>query len=299
LTERQLGGAAQPAPLTARSELALADGHCRRLLRGHYENFWVSSPAIPATLRPHFARLYAYCRTVDDLGDEADPAGLDPATRLGLWREDLDRCVRGRRPQHPVLLALADTIRTFELPAEPFYDLLEANLQDQRVHRYDSWPSLRGYCRLSAAPVGRVVLRLFGVRDPGLDVLSDDVCIGLQLANFAQDVTVDAGKGRTYLLQAELAELGLAGAVRAMCERAGALLESGRALEAALPFRPRLQVALYRLGGEAILRAIRRARYRTDRLRPTVSNLDKLLLAPLALAQVTRARAPEVTVDGA
>jgi squalene synthase HpnC len=268
-------------------ELERADRWCRELLRGHYENFLVASPVLPRELRPHFARLYAYCRTVDDLGDES---GDDAVGRLRIWEEDLDRCFAGARPVHPVLIALADTVQRFELPREPFRDLVAANLQDQHVTQYRTWPELHDYCRRSAAPVGRVVLRLFGVRDDSADLLSDDVCIGLQLANFAQDVRVDRAKGRTYLLQGEVGELGTAGAVRAMCERAGALLRSGRELEPMLAPRPRAQVMLYRLGGEAILDAIRRARYHTEEQRPEVSPATKARLVVSALLQLGRAR---------
>src|SRR5207247_1322016 len=140
----------------------------------------------------------------------------------------------------------------------PFLDLIEANVQDQLVSTYDTWDELRQYCLLSAAPVGRVVLRVFGVRDLHAEKRSDDVCIGLQLANFAQDVAVDRAKGRIYLPQADLRTHGLHGAVRATCERAERLLASGRELEEMVPRRLRIQLALYRLGGIAILAAIRR-----------------------------------------
>ena len=109
-------------------------------------------------------------------------------------------------------------------------DLIEANLQDQTTHEYEDWPALLGYCRLSAAPVGRIVLELFRVDDARAQALSDDVCIGLQLANFAQDVSNDSARGRTYLLQADLRR-GEISAVASMCERARALLKSGLELE--------------------------------------------------------------------
>ena len=158
------------------------------------------------------------------------------------------------------------------------------------IRQYRTWPELHDYCRHSAAPVGRVVLRLFGIRDDSADLLSDDVCVGLQLANFAQDVSVDAARGRTYLLQGEIGELGMAGALRAMCERAAALLRSGRELEASLAPRPCAQVALYRMGGEAILDAIGRARYRTDERRPEVSHATKARLLLSAFLHMGRAR---------
>jgi squalene synthase HpnC len=268
-------------------ELARADRWCRGLLRGHYENFLVASPFLPRELKPHFARLYAYCRTVDDLGDESEG---DAVARLRLWAEDLGLGFAQKQPVHPVLVALADTVRRFDLPPEPFRDLIGANLQDQYVHQYRTWPELHDYCQQSAAPVGRLVLRLFGVRDDTADLLSDDVCIGLQLANFVQDVGVDAKKGRTYLLQGEIGELGVAGATRAMSDRAAALLRSGRELEPMLAPRARAQVALYWLGGEAILDAVRRTGYRTDQRRPVVSLAVKARLLLTAFVQMGRAR---------
>jgi squalene synthase HpnC len=264
-----------------------ADDYCRRLLRGHYENFWVSSPMVPAGLRPDMARLYAYCRTVDDLGDESRD-GADAEERLRLWRQDVRRMFAGSTPVHPVLIALAETVRRHELDAEPFFDLVDANLQDQRVHTYPGWAELRAYCRLSAAPVGRVVLALFGLEGSRLVALSDDVCIGLQLANFAQDVSVDATKGRTYLLQREVADLGVPGAVQAMCDRAAGLLRSGHELEAAASGRRRVQLAMYRMGGEAILEAVARAGYRTDEVRPAVPMAVKVRLLGGAMGGMFR-----------
>src|SRR5207247_2007173 len=127
---------------------------------------------------------------------------------------------------------------------QPFLDLIEANLQDQHISTYEDWAALRGYCLLSAAPVGRMVLQLFGIAGTRAVALSDDVCIGLQLANFAQDVRVDAQRGRTYLLQCDMRDGGEVAAVQAMCERARDLLRSGRELETLVPLRLRGQLAL-------------------------------------------------------
>jgi squalene synthase HpnC len=261
---------------------AAADASARRLLRRHYENFWVSSFLVPRSLQPHLARIYAFCRITDDLGDEGDG---DATAALQVWREDLLRCyAQPPLPHDPALRRLADTIAAFALGRELFLDLIEANLLDQRISRYENYEQLVGYCRLSAAPVGRMVLRLYRLREAQLDRWSDDVCIGLQLANFAQDVSLDQQKGRIYLVQSELDQLGVEGAVRSMCERAAALLRSGLELEAAVPYRLRVQLSLYRRGGEAILAAVKRIGYRTDRQRPRVSNLKKtgLLLAGMA-----------------
>lgn len=262
------------------SELQAADAYCRYLANRHYENFSVASLIVPAEARRHLARIYGFCRTTDDLGDES---GAEALARLGRWRAELEQCFAGAEPVHPVLIALRRTIDECHLPADPFLNLIQANVQDQSVSEYEDWDALRAYCDFSAAPVGRMVLGVFGVTDPRAVPLSDDVCIGLQLANFAQDVSWDRAKGRTYLLQSDLRAVGLAGAVRALCERAAVLLDSGRELEEMVPNRLRLQLRLYRLGGMAILDAIERAGYRTDLRRPRVSGLAKARIVSVAL----------------
>src|SRR5207248_6758088 len=174
--------------MKALTELQAADADCRYLAGSHDAIVSVASLRLPSALRLHLARIYASCRTTDDLGDESGPSALP---RLALWREQVLQCFDGGPdPVHPVLLALLRTVAAFDLSPRPFLDLIAANVQDQQVCTYDIWSELRHYCLLSAAPVGRVVLRVFGVRDPRAGTLSDDVCIGLQLANFAQDVAV-------------------------------------------------------------------------------------------------------------
>jgi phytoene/squalene synthetase len=136
-----------------------------------------------------------------------------------------------------------------------------------------------------------MVLGVFGLRDHRAMTLSDDVCIGLQLANFAQDVSVDRAKGRRYLVGADIHAEGVRGAIRLMCDRAEALLASGRELEDMAPIRLRIQLALYRLGGCAIVAAIRDLNYETDKTRPHISTAHKLRLVPLAVNEATRRNA--------
>lgn len=257
--------------------LASADAYCRALTKQHYENFVVASPLVRADIRRDLARVYAFCRTTDDLGDES--ISRDEAlSRLARWREELQGTFAGVTPTHPVLVALHETITYRSVPQQLFLDLIDANVQDQHVTSYQNWPQLEAYCKLSAAPVGRMVLAVFGVTDPRAPGLSDDVCIGLQLANHAQDVKRDAQIGRRYLLDDEVAALGTSGAVRALVERARRLLDSGRGLEAMVPFALSLQLRLYRKGGLAIARAIERLDYHTEVRRPTISTREKLAI---------------------
>ncbi len=233
-----------------------------------------------AATRRDLARIYAFCRTTDDLGDES-PDGSALA-RLERWQNEVEALFAGVPPVHPVLVALQQTVAGREIPAQPFLDLIAANVQDQRVARYATWEELVGYCRLSAAPVGRMVLRVFGVNGPEAEGLSDDVCIGLQLANHAQDVRRDAAIGRRYLVDSDVAASGAIGAAKAMVSRARTLLSSGESLERMVPRALRLQLALYRLGGLAICNAIEAIGYKTEDERPSVSATTKVSLVARA-----------------
>ena len=272
--------------MSVASEAAAADAYCQALAKGHYENFWVAAPFLSAGRRRHLARIYAYSRTTDDLGDESGDLALG---RLAAWRDAVEAMLAGAEPVHPVLAAMRRTVEQLSIPGSLLLDLIAANEQDQRVSAYESWDELRGYCMLSAAPVGRMVLRVFGAWSGRAERLSDDVCIGLQLANFAQDVSVDLAKGRCYLLQPEVRAQGVEGAVELTCERAARLLSSGLELEAMVPGLLRVQLALYRLGGEAILNAIRRSGYATETVRPVVGAPAKVRLLPGALARLRAA----------
>jgi squalene synthase HpnC len=258
-------------PLT----LAAADAYCRALTKGHYENFVVASGLVDAATRRDLSRIYAFCRTTDDLGDESASTN-EALVRLERWRDEVAATFAGVQPVHPALYALKETVEAKHLPEQPFLDLIEANVQDQRVTHYPSWPELEAYCFLSAAPVGRMVLRVFGISDPRAEALSDDVCIGLQLANHAQDVKHDAAIGRRYLLDEDVESQGIEGAVRSLVARARTLLDSGRTLEPMAPLALRMQLSLYRLGGMAICDAIERLDFRTDVTRPTVTGSAKV-----------------------
>ncbi len=254
-----------------------ADAYCRELATKHYENFSVASRLVPAAQRADLMRFYAFCRTTDDFGDES-PSREVALDRLRRWRVEVEAFFSGAQPEHPVLLALRETVRKYGLDAQPFLDLIAANVQDQIVTSYAAWPELQAYCMLSAAPVGRVVLKIFGMDDAVSRKLSDDVCIGLQLANHAQDVSRDAKIGRSYLLQEDINISGTRGAVRSLVERARSLLASGKTLEGMTRGALRLQLSLYRLGGLAICREIERIDFRTDVTRPSVSKSMKVAL---------------------
>ncbi|HEX9110367.1 MAG TPA: squalene/phytoene synthase family protein, partial [Terriglobales bacterium] len=101
---------------------AEAREYCRRLARSHYENFSVASWFLPERLCQHFFNVYAYCRISDDLGDELGNAAQS-LQLLDQWESELNACYEGS-PRHPVFVALAETVRRFEIPKHEFSDLL-------------------------------------------------------------------------------------------------------------------------------------------------------------------------------
>src|SRR5215831_12399444 len=189
-----------------------AYAYCERLARSHYENFPVGSILVPKRLRKHVYSVYAFARVADDFADEGYETGeLTEAQRLAAlddWERKLEDCYRGRA-DHPVFVALAETVKELRLPIQLFTGLLSAFKQDVVKRRYADFEEVLDYCSRSANPVGRLILLLFDYREEGLAELSDCVCTGLQLANFWQDVEVDIRKDRVYLPQNEMARFGV------------------------------------------------------------------------------------------
>jgi squalene synthase HpnC len=265
-----------------------AFAYCRNLSLKHYENFSVTNLWMPRHLHPHFCSIYAYCRWSDDLADEM--GSRTTATHmLAWWQSELDRCYQGRA-SHPVFIALRHTISQFALPKQPFDDLLSAFVQDQSVTRYATDRQLMDYCRRSADPVGRLVLHLANTVSPETVRLSDAICSGLQLANFCQDIAVDAGRDRIYwplarLHSASITESdllqGLHGphwneALHAWVDSARELLISGAPL---VQFGPRWfarSIQLFLRGGLTILDNIAAQSFDVWHHSITVSQTQKL-----------------------
>jgi squalene synthase HpnC len=264
--------------------------YCRRLARRHYENFTVASRLLPWRLRQHFFNIYAYCRWADDLADEAGDARRALAL-LDWWEQHLHACYRGQAV-HPVFIALDATIRKFDIPQDPFVDLLVAFRQDQRVRRYEDIGTLLNYCRYSANPVGRLVLYLGRCHTPERVRLADSICTGLQLANFCQDVAADFDRGRIYLPLADCRRFAYDEAMfaarqcnepfrrllSAEVDQAEGFLRRGLPLVPLMPPELQLDVALFVHGGLAIVEAIRRQNLDVWAARPKVSKAEKVRL---------------------
>jgi squalene synthase HpnC len=254
--------------------------------RARTENFPVASLLFPRALRRHLRAIYGFARLVDILGDEVSG---DRLAALDELEAELEACYDGE-PTWEVMRQLQPTIRACSLPREPFLRLIEANRMDQRVTDYESWADLKQYCVHSADPVGRLVLGVLGRGDDLEAVaLSDDVCTGLQLVNFLQDVPRDLVLGRVYLPAEDRRRFGVieldrpSPQLRRLLEfeagRARGLLASGEELGRLLGGgRVGRAVALFARGGLAALEALERADWDIFNGRPRPSR-TRLALA--------------------
>jgi len=298
IAEQKLEGApAEYAVPAVRPTLAEAQAWCRNLATTHYENFHVATWFLPKRVRPYFESIYAFSRVSDDLGDEV--ASTEIALRLlGEWREMLDECYEApERSLHPVYVALQQTIRETEVPKQLFEDLIDAFVMDQTHTNWESLAALEGYSKLSANPVGRLVLWVSGYRDEERARLSDKVCTALQLANFWQDVVEDWERGRRYLPADVMARFGVTDAevatkrftpgFRAMMqylvEYAGAMLAEGGRISGEVDRELAVTLKLFEGGGRAALDGIVAQGYDVLARRPSVGKVTKMRLLAWAL----------------
>ena len=271
------------------ADLQAAYQACEALAQSHYENFPVASRLLPARLRPHVAAIYAFARTADDFADEP---GREPRERLALL-EDWRRRLHDRASSSHEFLALHDTITRFDLPLQLFDDLLDAFTQDVQTTRYATWTEVLDYCRRSANPVGRLVLRLSGYRDDRLDRASDAVCTALQLTNFWQDLAIDWSRGRLYvpeetwrahhaapeMLSGGTLTPAWAAAMRDCGARTRALFAEGRPVADGVRGRLRYELRATWLGGTRILDRLERSGYDVFTARPALGVPDAIVIA--------------------
>jgi len=277
-----------PAALDRRYTLAEAEQYTRWLATHHYENFHVVTFLLPRKLHQDFYNVYSFCRWADDLGDEIDDTA-ESLRLLAWWRGEL-QSMYGGRATHPVFVALQGTAERHALPEALFDDLIRAFEQDQVTTRYRTWEDLFGYCRYSANPVGRLLLRLCGYADERRDQWSDATCTALQLANFWQDVTVDLQKDRVYLpLEVvdrhgySLGELeehrftpSFRDAMREAVDVAQGLFERGLPLVQSVNKRLAFDLGLFSRGGMRVLQKIRARDYNVLSGRPAISKWERL-----------------------
>jgi len=260
---------------------------CKQIARKHYENFPVGSVLIPRHLQPYVFAVYAFARTADDFADEPGYSDAERILYLNEWEELFIRSLESQT-RHPIMWAVAETIRAKDLPVQLFLDLLSAFRQDITIKRYATFSDVIDYCKRSADPIGRLLLLIFGYRDTKLFRYSDSICTGLQLTNFWQDVSVDIKKDRIYIPGEDMGSYGVTESdlfhgqitnevkalIRFEIDRTDALFTMGKPLLNALRGRFRYEIKCVLIGGRTILKKIRKNNYDVLTSRPKLSVWD-------------------------
>lgn len=289
---------------TSAGTLAAAYAACEQDASSHYENFPVASLLLPRRMRPHVAAVYAFARAADDFADEGSRSPAERHALLDGWIRRLHHAAATTEPGPPasagepsnapkIFVALGASIRAHDLPVSLFEDLVSAFRQDITTTRYASWDDLFDYCRRSANPVGRLVLRLAGYRDGALDAASDALCTALQLTNFWQDLAIDFRRGRVYLPDEERAIHGAREedlrndrttrewqhALAAATARTRSLFHLGRPVCDHVTGRLRYELRATWLGGTSILDQLERSGFDPLARRPKLGITDMPWLA--------------------
>jgi len=280
------------------SKLVVDDAYmqCEQVAKTHYENFTVASFFLPQNKRNHLFAIYAFCRLVDDLGDEYDGNRMEA---LQVCELELMKCYYGT-PTHPYMIALQNTINMFNIPKEPFLKLIEANRMDQTNRRYTCYENLELYCQHSANPVGHIVLHVFGYHDEERLRLSDYTCTALQLTNFWQDVSKDFKMDRIYIPLKDMYHFGYSEKDLAQgisndnfrnlmafeVQRTRVMFQKGIKLLDTLDKNLKLDVALFNVGAMRILDAIEHQKYDVLTHRPTLTKTTKVWLSIITMLKL-------------
>lgn len=270
--------------------------YCEEIARAHYENFPVASFLLPTEKRNYIYSVYAFARAADDFADEEGILGGTPK-RLALldeWNDKLRECYKDKA-YDPIFIALSKTVRDNYIPIETLESLLNAFRQDVVKNRYETFDEVISYCRNSANPVGRLVLMIFGVKDPEFFEYSDFICTALQLTNFWQDVSVDLTKNRVYIPAEDIINYGYSYTelelkqdnnnfrelIKFEVERTWKLFEKGKKLinltaKNIKTKKLSKEIKLTWLGGTTILKKIEEINYDVLRTRPKIKTSDKL-----------------------
>lgn len=264
----------------------------------HYENFPVGSIVLPRRLRQPIHAVYAFARYADDIADEGSLTDKERLDELGKLDAEFNRIKEKQAPQTELISRLNEqAVKPFNLPLQPFYDLLTAFKQDVVKKRYQSFAELIGYCRHSANPIGRIMLHLYGETDPLSLAQSDGICTALQLINFWQDVAEDWKKGRIYLPQDDLRRFGVKEEQIAQgkldfafqklmafeCERTFKILKAGAPLGKTLRGRIGFEVRMIVVGGQMILQKLDGNQFNVFEKRPMLECKDWWLVIKRAI----------------
>ena len=270
-------------------EMNLKKSTRENLIKNSYENFPLWSSIYLRKFMPDFASIYFFCRTVDDLSDLKKDLAI---SKLQETEKLLSKCYEGKCDENNIFFELSKTIQKYDIPKKDFQNLIESNYQDLNIKKYSSFNDLINYCKLSANPVGRIVLKIFNESNSSNIKLSDEICTGLQIVNFIQDVKRDSELKRIYMPQNDLEKFGVneddifkgnnskefREMVKFQCDRAEEILNKGKPLVNQIHGTKKIPISIFIQSGKLVIKKIRNINYETITIRPVVSKFDKSII---------------------
>jgi phytoene synthase len=215
-----------PAP----AQLSMAYSVCRGITRASAKNFYYAFLVLPKRKRQALCAVYAFMRRCDDIADDPTLAASERRQKLDTWLDALHRSQQGHPSDDPILLALSDTQRRYNIPAGLLDELalgtaMDVADSDRQIHQgsigeeklklpvqYKTFDDLKLYCYRVASVVGLVCIHIFGYRDPAAESLAEQCGLAFQLTNIIRDVKEDASLGRVYLPEEDLSKFALSAA---------------------------------------------------------------------------------------
>lgn len=206
------------------SQLEMAYSVCRHIARSAAKNFYYGFVVLPSRKRNALSAVYAFMRRCDDIADDTTMSPFDRHNKLLEWLDKVHRALASHPTDDPVLLALADAQRRYQIPiglldqlaygtaADIDQGAVDGSAETALAARYQTFEELREYCYGVASVVGLVCIRIFGYRDPAAEPLAERCGLAFQLTNIIRDVKEDAAMGRVYFPEEDLAHFGLSAA---------------------------------------------------------------------------------------
>ena len=266
----------------------------QKLIKTTYENFPLWSSFYLKNLMPDLSSIYYFCRKVDDISDLNKDSAIKELLNL---EKSLLNCFKKKCNENDEFFNLMQTISKFELTIDDFQSLIQANYQDLQIKRYNSIDDLLEYCKLSANPVGSLVLKIFGDFNESNLKFSNYICTGLQLINFIQDMRRDSKLGRIYIPLDDLKKfqidendilenkstLAMRQLVKMQCERSYEIINNGKPLVQLLNGAKKIPISLFIQSGNLVLTKIKKINYETVLMRPRVNKIEKSMMVTKTL----------------
>ncbi len=172
----------------------------KNIARRSKSSFYYAFSLLPHEQREAMNTVYAFCRKTDDIVDEGNEPTEIKYQNLRKWKQELEKALMGKS-DYSLLNKLTDFIRQFNIPIEPFFELIDGMEMDLQKNRYLSFDELKMYCYSVASTVGLMCIEIFGYKNARTRDFAVNLGLAMQLTNILRDIRKDAQIGRIYLPQ--------------------------------------------------------------------------------------------------